>query len=334
MSTNASPGVVVITGGSAGVGRAAARAFAERGWHVGLIARGRQGLEATKREVESLGSAAVIVSADVADPDALECAAQQIEDDLGPIDVWVNNAMATVYGEMKDLAPQEFRRVTDVCYHGQVYGTMAALRRMLPRGRGTIVMIGSALVYRGLPLQSAYCGAQQAVHGMFESLRAELIHHGGDVQAVMVQLPAMNTPMFDWCKTKLDRKPKPPSPIYQPEVAAEAIVFAATEGRTRREIFAGGQTAATVMGNTVPAGVGDNLLARVGYENQLRDEPVEPNRRDNLFEPVERDAGAHGPFDDRSRERSTELWASMNRRWVAAGFGVVGALGLYLATRR
>jgi NAD(P)-dependent dehydrogenase (short-subunit alcohol dehydrogenase family) len=319
------PRVVVIVGGSAGVGRATARRFAADGADVALLARGRAGLEAAAREVEAAGRRALAIPTDVVDPEAVEAAAARVEEELGPLDVWVNNAMATVYAPITETSPDEFRRATEVTYLGSVWGTMAALRRMVPRDRGTIVQVGSALAYRGIPLQAAYCGAKHALQGFLESLRAELVHDGSGVHVTMVQLPALNTPQFTWARTKLPRKPQPVPPIFQPEVAAEAIVWAARH--RRREVYVGWPTVRTVLGNRVAAGLGDVFLGKTGYESQMRDEPVEPDRRDNLFEPVDGDHGAHGAFDDRAKERSLQLALTRNREWLAlgAGAGIVAA---------
>jgi NAD(P)-dependent dehydrogenase (short-subunit alcohol dehydrogenase family) len=309
--------VVVITGASAGVGRATVRRFAEEGAAIALLARGRERLEATAREVEAVGGRALVLPLDVADPDALEKAAEETEEKLGPIDVWVNNAMVTVYAPVARLTAEEFRRVTDVTYLGSIWGTMAALRRMLPRDRGTIVQVGSALAYRGIPLQSAYCGAKHALEGFLESLRTELMHDGSSVRLAVVQLPALNTPQFSWGRTKMPREPQPVPPIFQPEVAAEAIVWAAHN--SRRELYVGGPTLKTILGNKVAPGLADRYLARTAYDAQQIDEPDRPDRPDNLFEPAPGDFAAHGRFDDRAKPRSLQLWATLNRRWLGAG---------------
>lgn len=331
----ARPMNVIITGASAGVGRATARAFADRGANLGLIARGKEGLEATLREVEDRGTRGMVFQADVADAEAIDRAADQFEEAFGPIDVWINNAMVTVYGELQDIEPEEYRRVTDVCYHGTVHGTMTALKRMLPRDAGHILQVGSALAHRGIPLQAAYCGSQHAIQGMFESLRVELIHRESKVTMNMVQLPAINTPQFVWGRTKLDRKAQPVPPIFQPELAAEAIVFAATEGRKRRELYVGGPSVQVIVGNKIAPGLADHYLARSGYEDQMRDEPIGPDHSDNLFEPVEGDFGAHGPFDDQSLSHSFQWWTARRRAWLgAAAAGVAGAVGGMLVGRR
>jgi short-subunit dehydrogenase len=301
------PQVVVVTGASAGVGRATARAFAREGLSVGLVARGRERLEATKAELEGLGVRATAVSADVADPDQVEAAATRIEAELGPIDIWVNNAMATVFAPVTDTTPEEFRRATEVTFLGSVWGTMTALRRMGQRNRGVIVQVGSALAYRGIPLQAAYCGSKHALQGFLESVRTELMHDGSSIRVTMVQLPALNTPQFTWGRAKLPRQPQPVPPIFQPEVAAKAVVWAARH--PQRQLMVGWPTVKAIIGNAVAPGLADRILARDGYDAQQTDEPADPDRPDNLFEPVAGTQAAHGPFDERSRPRSLQLWA-------------------------
>lgn len=319
------PEIAVVTGASAGVGRATVREFARRGAHLGLLARGRDGLEAARREVECLGGRAVVCELDVADADAVEQAAEQIEQQLGPIDIWVNNAMASVFSPFMQMTPDEFRRVTEVTYLGYVYGTMSALRRMKPRNRGVIVQVGSALAYRGIPLQSAYCGAKHAVEGFTESVRSELIHDGSNVHLTMVQLPALNTPQFRWVKSRLPRKAQPVPPIYQPEVAAQGIYWAAHH--RRREMNVGGMTTAVLIGNKVAPGFGDWYLAHTGYESQMTDELADPNRPHNLWEPLPGDHGAHGVFDHRAKQHSLQLWFTTHRRLLAAaGAAAAGVL--------
>ncbi len=319
--------VVVITGASAGVGRATARAFAQTGARIGLLARGIDGLFAAKKEIEAAGGRAVAISVDVADAAAVDAAAAQIERELGPIDVWVNNAMVSVFSPVSQLEPAEVRRVTEVTYLGVVNGTLAALKRMLPRSRGAIVQVGSALAYRGIPLQAAYCGAKHAIQGFTESLRTELLHDRSDVRVTMVQLPAMNTPQFDWVKSRLPRRPQPVPPIYEPEVAARAIVWAAANTH-RREICVGFPTLVAVWGNKIAAGLFDRFLARDGFDSQQTNEPADPNRPDNLWAPLPGDFGAHGRFGDRSRETSTQTW--LNEHMVGV-FSAAAAASLAVA---
>jgi NAD(P)-dependent dehydrogenase (short-subunit alcohol dehydrogenase family) len=323
--------VIVVTGASAGVGRATAVAFARRGARVGLLARGRDRLEATRHEIEAAGGEAVVVLTDVADADQVERAAAVVEEALGPIDVWVNNAMATIFSPFGEITPAEYRRATEVTYLGYVWGTMAALRRMLPRDRGVVVQVGSALAYRAIPLQAAYCGAKHAIQGFTETLRCELLHEGSGVRVTMVQLPALNTPQFDWGRSRMPRKPQPIPPIYQPEVAADAIVWAAHE--PRREVYVGGSTVLTILGDKIAPGLGDRYLARTGYEGQQTDEPAAAERRDNLFDAVPGDLGAHGRFDAKALRRSLQLSATKHRRALAALGFVLGA-SLFRGIRR
>ena len=335
MSNGKNPEIVVVTGASAGVGRATVRAFAEQGAHIGLVARNREALENARQEVEALGGRALVLPTDVADNEAVEAAAARVEAELGPIDVWVNNAMCSVFSPVKEMKPEEYKRVTDVTYLGYVWGTLAALRRMLPRDRGAIVQVGSALAYRGIPLQSAYCAAKHAIQGFCDSLRSELLHDGSHVHLCMVQMPALNTPQFGWVKSRLPRKPQPVPPIFQPEVAARAIVYAAHH--RRREIYVGWPTVKAVVGNKMAAGYADHYLARHGYDAQQYDGFADPNRPNNLWEPVDekRDYGAHGAFDDRARGRSWQLWADTHRGWLAlAGAGVVSAIGAAVLRRK
>src|SRR6266576_2017744 len=313
--------VVVVTGASAGVGRATVRAFAKRGARIGLIARGRDGLAGALADVESLGGKALILPCDMANADEEEAAAGLVEEEFGPIDIWVNNAMVSVFSPVKEMTADEYKRVTEVTYLGVVYGTLSALRRMLPRDRGCIVQVGSALAYRSIPLQSAYCGAKHAVEGFTQSVRCELLHDKSNVRITMVQLAAMNTPQFSWVKSRLPREPQPVPPIYQPEIAAEAIVYAAQHDR--REIQVGLPTVVAIEVNKIMPGMIDRYLARTNYEAQQTDEPVEPDRRDNLWSPVSGDHGAHGTFDDRASDSSPQLWTNMNRRWLALGCGAV-----------
>jgi NAD(P)-dependent dehydrogenase (short-subunit alcohol dehydrogenase family) len=327
------PETVVITGASAGVGRATVRAFAQRGAHIGLVARGRDGLEGARREVEAAGGSALVVPTDVADADQVEAAAAAVEAQLGPIDIWINNAMASVFAPVQEMTPDEFKRVTEVTYLGSVYGTLAALKRMRPRDRGVIVQVGSALAYRGIPLQAAYCGAKHAIQGFMDSLRSELLHDGSHVQVTMVQMPALNTPQFGWVKSRLPYKAQPVPPIYQPEVAAAAIVWAAHH--PWREWYVGMSTVRAIIGNKLLPGLGDWYLARTGYAAQQTDAPEDPQRPHNLWEPVAGDHGAHGAFDTRAREHSLQLWADMHRGWLAlAGLGIAGLVYAAMAKSR
>jgi short-subunit dehydrogenase len=310
------PEVFVVTGASAGVGRATVERLGRSGAAIGLIARDRWRLEQTAAEVERLGGRALQLPLDVADADAVEHAASFVEERLGPIDVWINNAMATVFAPVRELTPDEMRRATEVTYLGTVWGTIAALRRMAPRNRGTIVQVGSALAYRSIPLQAPYCAAKHAIRGFTESLRAELLHEGVDVHLTMVQLPAHNTPQFDWCRNRLPRRAQPVPPIFQPEVAARAIEYAALH--RRRELYVGWPTVRAIVGEKLAPGLLDRILARDGWDAQQTPEP-EQNRPDNLFEPVEGEWAAHGRFDGRARNRSWLLWANLRRTPLAVG---------------
>ncbi|MHB1225066.1 MAG: SDR family oxidoreductase [Gemmatimonadaceae bacterium] len=322
------PSVVVVTGASAGLGRAIVRRFAEDGAHVGLIARGRERLEQTRAEVEAAGGRALVLPLDVADAGAVERAAERVESELGPIDVWVNNAMLSVYSPIREMVPEEYQRVTEVTYLGYVYGTLSALRRMQPRDRGVIIQVGSALAYRSIPLQSAYCAAKHAILGFTESLLSELIHDRSRVRVTMVQMPALNTPQFDWVKNRLDHRTQPVPPIYQPEVGAEAVVWAAGHD-VGRELLVGWPTLKAVVGDKVIAGWLDRYLATRAWEGEQTDELDDPDRPNNLWGPVPGDWAAHGRFDDRSRTSSTQLWLRMHRDLLAvAGVGLAGlALG-------
>jgi len=306
--------VVVITGASAGIGRAAARVFAREGAKIGLLARGVDGLEAAKEEVENLGGSALVLPADVANADQIEAAAVKVEELFGPIEVWLNNAMASVFSPVKQMTAEEFRRVTEVTYLGCIYGTLAALKRMLPRDSGVIVQVGSALAYRGIPLQSAYCAAKHAIEGFCDSLRTELLHDKSNVRVTMVQLSAFNTPQFGWVKSRLPRRAQPVPPIFQPEVAAEAIYFAAHH--PRREFIVGWPAFKAIYGNKIAPWYADRVLARMGYDAQQHDGPEDPERPNNLYEPVAGDHGAHGIFDARSRNWSGHWWLSKNRNWL------------------
>ncbi|HEX4653249.1 MAG TPA: SDR family oxidoreductase [Candidatus Udaeobacter sp.] len=323
---SAHPEVVVITGASAGVGRATARRFAKESMRIALLARGLDGLEGARRDVENLGAKALVIPVDVADADKVEAAAAQIEAELGEIDIWINNAMASVFSPITETTPAEFRRVTEVTYLGYVYGTLAALKRMLPRDRGVIVQVGSALAYRGIPLQAAYCAAKHAVQGFCDSLRCELIHDGSAVRVTMLQLPALNTPQFGWVKSRLPRKAQPVPPIFQPEVAAEAIYFAAHN--PRREFYVGLPSVEAIVANKIAPGLLDHYLARNGYDSQQHDGVEDPNRSNNLWQPMPDDHGAHGTFDARAKSWSPQLWTSEHRTVLALGFLALAISGL------
>jgi short-subunit dehydrogenase len=320
--------VVVVTGASAGVGRATARLFGSLGARVCLVARGRDGLEAAARELDAMGATSIVCQADVSNAARVEAVAEETERRLGPIDVWVNNAMVTVMSTIAESTPEEFRRVTEVTYLGAVHGTLAALRHMRARNRGTIVQVGSALAYRAIPLQSAYCAAKHAMRGFTDSLRTELMHEGSDVHVTMVQLPALNTPQFEWSRARVDRQPQPVPPIYQPEVAARAVVFAAAA--RRREVWVGAWNACLMFGNKLAPALGDRYLARTGFASQVTDEPIDPQRRDNLEHPLPGDYGARGRFDARARAWSPGLWLSMHRPGIALTLATAGAAALLL----
>jgi NAD(P)-dependent dehydrogenase (short-subunit alcohol dehydrogenase family) len=331
--SRARPCVVAVTGASAGVGRAVVRRFARDKARIGLIARGLDGLAAAQREVEEAGGEAVICAADVADYAALEDAAARIEQAFGAIDIWINAAFAGVLSRFMDMNMEDYRRVTEVTYYGQVHGTHVALRRMLPRDAGSIVLVGSALAYRGIPLQSAYCGAKHAIQGFHDSLRSELIHAGSSVRLTMVQLPGVNTPQFDWIKTDLPYKPKPASPPYQPELAAEAIHFAAHS--KRKSVKFGWPTLKAIWGDRLASPLLDRYLAATAFVGQQSDEPVSPDRRDNLYRPVPGDHGAHGRFDSTARSHSSQLWLTKRRVPIlAAGAGLLAGGLAFLGSRR
>lgn len=332
MASQETSPIVVITGATAGVGRAVARAYAAQGASIGLIARGRDALDATAREVEQAGGRALVLPLDVADAEAVDKAAERVEAEFGSIDIWINAAFAGVLSHFIDMSLADYRRVTDVTYHGQVHGTMAALRRMIPRDRGVIVLVGSALAYRGIPLQSAYCGAKHAIQGFQDSLRSELIHAGSRVRVTMVQLPGVNTPQFDWVRTNMPRQPRPASPPYQPEVAAKAILFAAHSAR--KQVVAGFPALKTILADRVASSLLDHYLAARGVSGQQDKEPLASGRRDNLYEPVPGDHGAHGRFDAEARPFSLQLWTTMHRRALGLGTLILGASVLLLSRRR
>lgn len=324
---------VVVTGASGGVGRAAARAFARKGARVALLARGEKGLAGAQSEVEACGAQALAFPVDVSDYCQVEAAAREICNKWGGIDVWVNDAMLTVFGPVAALSAEDVRRVTEVTYLGAVHGTLAALAVMLPRQRGVIVQVGSALAYRAIPLQAAYCGAKHAIRGFTDALRCELLHDRSNVHVTMVHLSAFNTPQFDWARNLMPRRPQPVPPIFQPEIAADAIVWAA--GHRRREVFVGWPAVQAVIANKLAPGILDRYLARTGYSGQLTNEP---NRAtcENLYQPCDIDAGAHGRFDRRARERSWQWLATSNRALIGWGVGTLLALaaGATFAGRR
>ncbi len=329
---------VVITGASAGIGRAAARRFGQRGDRVALIARGQAGLDGAARDVQQAGGTALAISADVSDYDQVTAAARKIEQELGPVDVWVNVAFTSVFAPFEEITAAEFRRVTEVSYLGFVHGTMAALALMRPRDRGTIVQVGSALGERSIPLQSAYCGAKHAINGFTSSLRCELLHQKSGVHVTVVQMPAVNTPQFSWVRSRLPRHPQPVPPIYQPEVAARGVLYAADHPQ-RREYWVGASTVATIVANRVAPAVLDRYLARTGYDSQQTSQPAGPDRPDDLLRPVDQaagqDHGAHGDFDDKSHDRSLQLWLAQHAgasAGIAASAGAAVA-GAFLARR-
>lgn len=320
---------IVVTGASGGIGRATAVAFGRHGASVALLARGEAGLAGAAKEVEDSGGRALTIAVDTSDHDALDAAASRIEQELGPIDIWVNVAFTSVFAPFAEIKPEEYKRVTDVSYLGYVYGTMIALDRMKKHNRGTIVQVGSALAYRGIPLQSAYCGAKHAIQGFNESLRCELLHDGSPIKTTMVQMPAVNTPQFGWVLSRLPNKAQPVPPIYQPEVAARGVLFAAAHPQ-RREYWVGASTAATLVANAVAPGLLDRYLARKGFASQQRPQRRDPEQPINLWEPADedRDFGTHGAFDARSAARSPQLWASHHHGTVLAAAGAT-ALGLW-----
>jgi NAD(P)-dependent dehydrogenase (short-subunit alcohol dehydrogenase family) len=317
--------VVVVTGAAAGIGRAIARRFGEDGARVALVSRNRAGLEGAARDVEAAGGKALVITADVADHEAVDAAAAQAEAELGSIDVWVNNAMATIFSFFEDIEPDEFVRSTEVTYLGTVWGTRAALKRMVPRDSGSIVQVGSAMAYRGIPLQAPYCGAKHAIKGFVESLRTELRHKGSNVHVGMVQLPGLNTPQFDHGRSKMPRHPMPVPPIYEPEVAAEAVHFCAKA--RRRELYVGGSAVYTIWGSKLSPITAEVYLAKTAVKGQMTDQPVQLPRPGNLFDPPDHDEGAHGDFDDRAHPRSLQLWLSKHRR----ALGAAGAVGMAAA---
>ena len=323
MAEHAVRKVVVVTGASAGIGRATAHVFGEHGASVGLLARNEDGLEGARKEIEAAGGKALVLPTDVADPEQVEAATQRVEEELGPIDIWVNVAMTTIFSPLKDITPEEFKRATEVTYLGYVYGTMSALKRMLPRDKGTIVQVGSALSYRAIPLQSPYCGAKFAVRGFTDSVRTELVHQGSNVHITMPQLPGLNTPQFDHCRSKMPYHPRPVAPIYQPEMAADVIYWASHH--KRREMYVGTSSVLTILGNKVAPWIADRYLARTAYQGQQTSELVEGSYREgNLFETPSGDHGAHGRFDGQAHVNSPQVWAMKNRAWLALAGVAVG----------
>ncbi len=323
--------VVVVTGASGGIGRATARAFGARGAKVALLARGERGLHGAVDDVRAAGGTALPIPVDTSDHRQVEAAAERVERELGPIDVWVNVAFTSVFAPFMKIEPEEFKRVTEVSYLGYVYATRSALNRMIPRDHGTIVQVGSALAYRGIPLQSAYCGSKHAIQGFHDALRCELLHDKANVHVTMVQMPAVNTPQFSWVLSRLPRHAQPVPPIYQPEVAAKAVLYAADHPK-RREYWVGGSTVGTLVANKFAAGLLDRYLARTGFSSQQTDQPRDPDQPVNLWSPADgrdgRDFGAHGVFDDRSTTRSYQLWASQHHGLLAALGGGAALLGL------
>ena len=323
---------VVVTGAGAGVGRAIADKFAQEGCDVVLIARSRERLEVAAEAARQHGVKALPLPTDMADPDAVEAAADAAEREFGGIDIWVNDAMATIFAPVSEIKPDEFRRATEVTYLGTVYGTMAALRRMRPRDAGTIINIGSALSYRAIPLQSAYCGAKYAIRGFTDSLRCELLHEGSGIHLTMVHLPAVNTPQFDWARNRMGRKPQPVPPAFQPEVIARAVWFAARHHR--REIWVGWPTVKAILANKVAPGLIDHYLARTGYQAQLTDADVPKDFAGNLFQPGEGHARSHGRFDAIAKDHSWEMWTTRHAQGVALAGMLLSAVGIASLLRR
>ena len=331
--------VVVVTGASAGLGRAIAHGFAKKGARIGLLARNPEALEACRQECEVLGGTAMVLPTDVSIAEQVEAAASRVEEAFGPIDVWVNDAMVSVFSPVKEMTPEDYKRVTDVLYLGTVHGTLAALRRMMRRergeGKGTIIQIGSALAYRSIPLQSAYCACKHAINGFTDSLRCELIHDGSEVKITSIHMPAMNTTQFDWVKSRLPNEPQPVPPIYEPEVAAQVVVAAGLARSPRREYWVGAPTVAAIVGQKFIPGVLDRYLGRTGYESQqIQGEPRDPNAPDDLYHYVPGVHSARGKFGDRSKRTSAEVFFTLHRHWFAAAAALVLAAGGALIAKR
>jgi NAD(P)-dependent dehydrogenase (short-subunit alcohol dehydrogenase family) len=327
--------VVVVTGASAGLGRAIAHAFAKNGASLALIARNPEALEAAKEECEHLGGSALVLPLDVADPEAVEAAVARVEAELGPIDVWVNDAMVSVFSPVKEMEPSDYKRVTEVLYLGFVYGTLSALKRMLPRDRGTIIQIGSALSYRSIPLQSAYCAAKHAINGFTDSLRCELHHDHSNVKLTTVQMPAMNTIQFDWVKNRMPNMTQPVPPIYEPEVSAQVVVAAALAKNPRREYWVGSPTVMAIVAQKFVPGILDWYLGKTGYKGQqIQGQKQDPNAPNNLYHYVPGKWSARGKFDDRSARTSAEVFISLNRKWFALGIAGMAAAGFALYRNR
>lgn len=331
------PRIIVVTGSSGGIGRASAIAFGARGDTVVLLARGEKGLAGAAEQVERAGGRAYVMPADVADPDQVIAVADKVEAEIGPIDIWVNVAFTSVFAPFEQIKPEEYRRVTEVSYLGYVYGTMAALKHMKSRDQGTIVQVGSALAYRGIPLQSAYCGAKHAIQGFNEALRCELLHDKSGVHVTMVQMPAVNTPQFSWVLSRLPHHAQPVPPIYQPEFAARGVLFAA-DHPTRREYWVGASTMATLAANAIAPGLLDRYLGKTGFKSQQTPQRHHPDAPVNLWEPADgedgRDFGAHGVFDNRSHEHDPQLWASHHHGLLGFSVAVAAALVALLGRRQ
>jgi short-subunit dehydrogenase len=322
--------VAIVTGASGGVGRAVVRGLARKGYSIGLLARGRDGLEGAKRDVEQLGGRALVLPTDVSQHAQVESAAESVDRELGPIDLWINDAMVSMYAPFWEISPDEYKHITEVTYLGQVYGTMAALKRMRPRDRGTIVQVGSALAQRSIPLQSAYCGAKHAIAGFTESIRSELMHEKSNVKITTVLLPGVNTTQFEWTKNRMPHKPRPTGTIYQPEVAADAIIFAA-EHPERKKVLLGYPTVEATLGEKIIPGALDHYLSHAAWEGSQLPEPADPNKPDNFWEPLPGDHGSHGPFNEQAWTHSVQLWATKHRTGLLAalaGVGVAAAVAM------